>query len=243
MAAFYLGVLLEQQGRLDEAEAAYRTGMALGHRGAAYNLLVLLREHGDSEAAYRAGMALGDGRAAYKLGLLLRERGDADEAEAAYRTGIDLGNGRAAHNLGILLREQDRLDEAEAAYRTGVDLGIGGGRHQSRRPAQGAGPARRGRGGVPHRNRPGPRSCCAANLGDLLKQQGRLDEAEAAYRTGIDAGRRWGAAPISGVLLREQNRLDEAEAAYFAPESTWATVRPRPISVNLGQPPNGMEEQ
>jgi Flp pilus assembly protein TadD len=54
----------------------------------------------------------------------------------------------------------------------------------------------------------------AYNLGVLLQQQGRAEEAEAAYRKALDLGFGGAAASNLGVLLGEQGRFKEAEAMY-----------------------------
>ena len=236
------------------------------------------------------------------LGVLLKQQGRLDEAEAAYRTGIDLGNGRAASSLGVLLEEQGRLDEAEAVYRSGIDLGDGGppsisascsrSRAGSTRPRRHIAPESTWATVVPpanlgilleeqgrfdeaeaayrSRNRPGRRSCCRQSR-NPAQEQGRLDEAEAAYRTGIDLGDGEAARRL-GILLEEQGRLDEAEAVYrtgielgdggaafvysrrparaagpirrgrggsTAPESTWATAAPRSFSATCSRNRDG----
>jgi tetratricopeptide (TPR) repeat protein len=97
------------------AEAAMRTGMALGHGGAAHNLGLLLKEQGkteEAEQAYRTGMALGSGGAAHNLGLLLKEQGKTEEAEAAFRKGIELGQGLAAWGLGCMVAQRGQLEDA-----------------------------------------------------------------------------------------------------------------------------------
>ncbi|MEV5856927.1 tetratricopeptide repeat protein [Streptomyces anulatus] len=52
-----------------------------------------------------------------------------------------------------------------------------------------------------------------ANLGNLLAEAGRTDEAEAAFRLAADAGHT-GATANLGLLLAEAGRTDEAEAAF-----------------------------
>jgi tetratricopeptide (TPR) repeat protein len=57
----------------------------------------------------------------------------------------------------------------------------------------------------------------ASSLGALMKEQARLDEAEAAFRSAIDSGHP-DVAPMAtlslGELLKERKRFDEAEAAF-----------------------------
>lgn len=118
--AFSLAGLLEQQGDIEGALAAYRQAVALGHLGAACNLGVLLEEQHDiegAEAAYRRSAQGGDPNGAFNHAGLLERRGALDEAIAAYRRADRLGHAAAACNLGVLLEEQGDLEGAEAAYR------------------------------------------------------------------------------------------------------------------------------
>jgi peptidoglycan hydrolase-like protein with peptidoglycan-binding domain len=155
---FNLGLSLEAQGSLPDAQAAYRRADELGHGTAASNLGVLLEEQGasaEAEAAYRRADQRGDGGGAFNLGALLEERNLLDEAAAAYRRALDRGHNAAASNLGVLLEEQGALDEAEAAYRRGDEHGD---------PA------------------------AAFNLAVLLEERGALTEAEEAYRRAEQCG-------------------------------------------------------
>ena len=111
--------LLERQGDLDGALAAYRQADQLGHPGAACNLGVMLEERGDldgAEAAYRRSAKRSQPSGAFNLAALLEQRGALEEALAAYRRADLLGHAGAACNLGVLLEQQGDLDGAEAAY-------------------------------------------------------------------------------------------------------------------------------
>jgi peptidoglycan hydrolase-like protein with peptidoglycan-binding domain len=157
-SAFDLGLWLEAQGSLAEAQAAYGRADDRGHAGAAANLGRLLEEQGalsEAEAAYRRADERGDGTGAFSLGVLLEERGAVDEAEAAYRRAADRGHDAAATNLGVLLEEHGELDEAEAAYRRAVEDGA---------------------------------AAASFNLGVLLEERGELTAAEEAYRRAEEHG-------------------------------------------------------
>jgi peptidoglycan hydrolase-like protein with peptidoglycan-binding domain/TPR repeat protein len=150
--AFDVGLWLEAQGSVAEAQAAYRRADERGHGAAASNLGRLLEEQGalaEAEAAYRRADERGDSAGAFNLGVLLEERGAVDEAEAVYRRATDRGNDAAATNLGVLLEEHGELGEAEAAYRHAVELGG---------------------------------AAASFNLGVLLEERGDLVAAEGAYR-------------------------------------------------------------
>ncbi len=93
-----LGAALKNQGKLDEAIAAYRAAIEINP--------TYLFVYND-------------------LGLLLHDRGKLDEAIAAHRTAIelDLQYALGHNNLGDELKKQGKLDEAIAAYRKCIDLG------------------------------------------------------------------------------------------------------------------------
>jgi Flp pilus assembly protein TadD len=158
LAAYNLGVLLEERGDLEEAEAAYRRADQRGVAAGAHNRGVLLQERGDleeAEAAYRRADQRGDAAGANNLGVLLKERGDLEEAEDAYSRADERGVAAGAHNLGVLLQERGDLEEAEAAYRRADQHGDAAG---------------------------------ANNLGVLLYERGDLEEAEAAWRRADQRG-------------------------------------------------------
>jgi peptidoglycan hydrolase-like protein with peptidoglycan-binding domain/tetratricopeptide (TPR) repeat protein len=150
--SFAHGMRLEEQGRLDEAKAAYARADQAGHGEAASGLGRLLEGQGalaDAEAAYGRADERGDARGAFNLGVLLEERGELGAAAAAYRRATDRGHGAAASNLGALLAERGAVAEAEAAFRLGDERGDG---------------------------------AAAFNLGVMLEERGALIDAEDAFR-------------------------------------------------------------
>jgi tetratricopeptide (TPR) repeat protein len=131
-----LGVVLQTQHKLGEAEAAYRQAIALrpDYAAAYHNLGEVLGRHekpAEAEAAYRKAVALRPNLvpAYFGLGRVLRAQEKLDAAEAAYRQAIALRPDYAAAycNLGLVLRDQARFAEALAPLRRGHELG-------SRRP-------------------------------------------------------------------------------------------------------------
>ncbi|WP_410586339.1 tetratricopeptide repeat protein [Amycolatopsis sp. lyj-23] len=95
MAMSSLGVLLLQDGRLDEAERWLRQAVDAGGTDAMSN-----------------------------LGLLRQQRGDPAEAERWFRRGAEAGHPTAMSNLGVLLaRRHGALDEAERWFRQAADAG------------------------------------------------------------------------------------------------------------------------
>ena len=109
---------LAQQGKLDEAIAAYRQAVGLTP---------------DLAATYS------------NLGNALKDQGRLEEAIAAYRKAVSIKPDLAeAHsNLGNALREQGKLDEAVLAYRRGDrnQAGLCRGLFQPRRSSRGPGQA------------------------------------------------------------------------------------------------------
>jgi tetratricopeptide (TPR) repeat protein len=123
---------LKAQGRLDEAQAAWRRVIALTPDSAEahYNLANTLRDQGgrDEEAiaAYQGAIALKPdlAEAHINLGNMLKDRGELDEAAACYRRVLVLRPDYAEvhYNLGNVLAAQDALDEAAAAHRRATAL-------------------------------------------------------------------------------------------------------------------------
>ncbi|MFI3198853.1 MAG: tetratricopeptide repeat protein, partial [Methylococcaceae bacterium] len=130
-AWFGLGVALGQQGKLDEAVAAYRKQIEIkpDHDSAWNNLGNALGQQGkldEAVAAYRKQIEIkpDDDSAWNNLGNALSEQGKLDEAVAAYRKQIEIkpDDDSAWYNLGIALSEQGKLDEAVAAYRKQIEI-------------------------------------------------------------------------------------------------------------------------
>jgi serine/threonine-protein kinase len=192
-AHYNLGHALSEQGKLDEAIAAYRRALDLDPKDAAahINLGAALDKLGkldEAMAAFRIALDLDPKHvlAHYNLGLVLSEQGKLDEAIAAYRRALDLDpKHAAAHtNLGNALARQGKLDEAIAALRQALALD--------------------------------PKDALAHyNLGHALSEQGKLDEAIAAYRRALDLDPKHARAHYNlGVVLSKQGKLGEAITAY-----------------------------
>lgn len=162
-AHFNLGITLQQQARLEEAEESYRQAIALkaDFAEAHGNLGNTLRELGrleEAEESYRQAIALKANYAeAYNnLAVTLQERGKFDEAETRYKQAISLKTdyAEAHYNLGNMLRERGRLNEAEACCQKAIAL----------KPEYAE---------------------AHNNLGVTLQELGRLAEAEASYKLAI----------------------------------------------------------
>lgn len=95
-AQFNLGLLLNNQNRIQEAKIAYKN--------------VKREDHAETYA-----------KAQFNLGLLLKNQNYIEEAEVAYKN-VKRGDrnetyAKAQLNLGVLLKNQMRIDEAEVAFR------------------------------------------------------------------------------------------------------------------------------
>jgi FkbM family methyltransferase len=126
-----LGVALKEQGKLDEAVAAYRQAIRIKADSAEThsNLGVALYDQGkldEAVAAYRQAIRIKPdyAMAHCNLGNALKEQGKLDEAVAALRKAIGImpDYAEAHSNLGNALGEQGKLDEAVAAHRQATGI-------------------------------------------------------------------------------------------------------------------------
>lgn len=129
VAHFYLGLLLAEQGRLDEArfhadmaaKSPFASGgmLRLPHQIAA----TLAIKHGDLDLAYqhyKTGYEFEpkNAQAALSMGFITQRLGNQEQSEHWYRLAIKLNPSysEAYNNLGVLLREQNRLREASEMF-------------------------------------------------------------------------------------------------------------------------------
>ena len=70
----------------------------------------------EAEAAYRRADQRGDAEGAFRLGVLLRQRGELYEAAVAYGRASSRGISAADLDLGVMLAENGELAEAEVAF-------------------------------------------------------------------------------------------------------------------------------
>jgi hypothetical protein len=114
-----LAILLERQGRADQAEHWYRQAISIGGStvaDATFNLAGLLHRQDHPETAeqwYRKAAATGHAAAMTSLGTLLADHGHLDQAEQWYRQAAEAGDADAMLKLSALLAEQGHSDEAE----------------------------------------------------------------------------------------------------------------------------------
>ncbi|WDY56114.1 tetratricopeptide repeat protein [Pseudomonas sp. PSKL.D1] len=129
-----LAVLLQRQGRDEQAMAEYRQALKMDPYfvPARVNLVTLAssaQHFDDAERLLRDGVALekmpeaDHGNLAYMLALLLVERSKPDEAVGwMEQAAVALpGNSRIRYNQGLLLSRMNRRDEALAALRSGLE--------------------------------------------------------------------------------------------------------------------------
>ena len=197
--------MLQELGRLDDAEASYTKAIALkpDYADAHYNLGITLQELGrleEAEASYTQAIALKPdyADAHSNLGKTLQELGRLEEAEASYTQAIALKPDYAeAHsNLGNTLQELGRLDEAEASYTQAISL----------------------------------KSDYAEayyNLGITLQEIGRLDEAEASYNQAIALKPDYTEARYNlGAMLRDLGRMEDSVSSFQQAFANRTGIRP-----------------
>jgi predicted O-linked N-acetylglucosamine transferase (SPINDLY family) len=213
---FSLGSSFSALGRLEEAAAAFRQGLALKADDAEAHaaLGIALQSLGRPEEAaqsFRAALALNPRRAEThnNLGVALKSQGKRDEAIAAFRMALSLNPQDAPtyFNLGNVLHDQLRLDDAVTAFREALDVD--------------------------------PRYAEAHNnLAIALKDAWRLDEAALSYRAALDLNpnRAEAHSAYLAFLHYRPNSDDEhilAEARRFG--ATFESVPPvarRPIGTD-----------
>ncbi|MEV0773798.1 tetratricopeptide repeat protein, partial [Nocardia salmonicida] len=151
---------------------------------------------------FRKAAEAGNSDAMNNLGLVLKQCGDLVEAESWFRKGAEAGVGVAMYNLGFLIAQRGDLVEAESWFRKAVEAGDNDAMNNLGLPPELLGKFAK----TIARN-------TITNLGFLLEQRGDLDEAEAWFRTAIEAGDN-DAMTNLGLLLERRGDLVEAEAWF-----------------------------
>ncbi len=224
---YNLGYLLQQKGRLPEAEAAFLRALEIKPDFAqAHNDLGTLFQNTNrlpaAEAAYQRALELKpDSAVAFNnLGYLYQVTKRLPEAEAAYLRALELKPDYAEtyYNLGYLYHETKRLTEAEEAYGRALELkpdyaevynNLGTLLHEAKLLPEAEKAYRRALELKPDYAEG------YNNLGSLLQEAKHLPEAEAIYRLALELKPDDLDTLISlGNLFHETKRLIEAEAAY-----------------------------
>jgi len=125
------GAILENLGKIQEAEFSYRKAIEINpdFAYAHYNLGNILRDLKNlenAELSYREAIKIDPNLAIahYNLGNLLRDIENLDEAELFYRKAIKINPDYAdAHsNLGNILRDRGKLKDAELSYLKAIEI-------------------------------------------------------------------------------------------------------------------------
>lgn len=222
-----LGILFQGQNRAAEAQSAYRRALELHPDGADahYNLGLLLQQAGEVEAAaghYRRVLMLQPAHADAhnNLGALHRLRGQWQLAAACFAQAVALrpGYAQAHSNLGLALARLGRLAEGETALRRALEL----------QPGAVAAHANLGLV-LEARKRPSeaqhhfalsvaqdlPDAQALLHSASQMHRLGRLDEAEAAYRSALELQpQRADTHNNLAVLLAQRGRDHAAECGY-----------------------------
>jgi len=177
------GLRSHQAGNLAEAESHYRRLLAQRPRdpdALHYLGLLAYQTQQYEKAAHLIGESIGeragDPTVHSNLGNALAMLGRAAEAEAAFRRAVSLAPefADAWFNLGNILRQQDRLDDADAAYRRVLELQpnhIGAYNNLANL--------------LLVRGRKEESAEAFDQLGDVLQEVGRTDDAANAYRQAL----------------------------------------------------------
>ena len=191
MAHANLGVILFQQGKVEEGIEHYNKALELDptYGEAHYNLANAFVRLGRTEEAishYEKAIDFSplNARAHFNLGSILVQNKRVDEGIAHFRQALVLSPRDAGihNNLGIALLRSDKIDEAAAEFRNALGLN--------------------------------PENAEANyNLANALVQKGRLEEAVSYYeKAGHYNPRNAAVHERLSEVLRRLNRLDEAES-------------------------------
>lgn len=226
-AALAAAMTTHQQGRLHEAEAAYRRILAQAPRHAdALSLLGMLLcqrgEHGEGVAILDASLAIEPGQPAALVnrGNGLQALGRHEEAIADYdrALALDPRSAEAHNNRGNALRRLQRLEEALAAYERAIALRPGYFTAHSNRCTvlQLLGRHDEALDAIDTVIRINPAHADAHNRrGTILQDLGREEEALASFEEAIRLSPEYADAHVNrGNALRALHRLDESKACY-----------------------------
>lgn len=210
-----LGCDLADAGRLADAERCFRRAAGLGSATAEFDLGNTLNEQRRLEeavAAYERAIAGGETDAWLNLGQVLEELGDAGGAMRAYAGAADSGDSNGALSLAFMLRERGDNTAAVARARAAASDGNALAAavvacwdwDETLDPA--LEPALRAGADL----YPSAR----ADLAELLRSTGRVDEARAVLERGAKLGEVEAWLPLGNLYVDELGDPDAAEQAY-----------------------------
>jgi len=212
-----LGCDLAEAGRQRDAEDCFRRAADLGDPVAWFDLGNALAAQGRGEEAvdaYVAALASGEVDAWRNLGLVLEELGDLAGAMRAYTGAGEAGDPAGWLGLAFLLREQGEREQAWVAAEKGAALGdpVAAAVVASWRWSATFDPGLEPdlRAGAPHY--PSAR----ADLGRLLRDTGRVDEARRVLEHGAKLGETESWLPLGNLYCDELGDEEAAEEAYRA---------------------------
>jgi tetratricopeptide (TPR) repeat protein len=212
-----LGCDLAEAGRHRDAEVCFRRAAALGDSVGSFNLGNALAAQGRNEEAveaYEGALAAGESDAWRNLGLVLEELGDLAGAMHAYRGAGEAGDPAGWLGLAFLLREQGEREDALVAAQQGAELGdpVAAAVVASWCWSMTFDPALEPdlRAGAAHY--PSAR----ADLGRLLRDTGRVDEARWVLEIGAKLGETESWLPLGNLYCDELGDEEAAEEAYRA---------------------------
>ena len=221
------GVALKNQGKSDEALAAFKKAISIEPNcaDALNNMGILIQEQGKLEEAieaYKKALAIKPdfAKAYYNMGSALHEGGKLDLAVDAYRKflSIEPDFADAYNNMGSALQEQGKLEEAIEVYRKAISINpnfadvyynIGGALHEQGKLDKAIEFYKKAISIKPDFAE------LYVNMGVTLQEQGKLQKAIKAYNKALSIKPDFADACLNiGIIRKEQGKVEEAIEAY-----------------------------
>src|SRR6266536_798080 len=211
VAMAVLGLFLEQENQLLEAERWYRQAAETGAVPAMFllaNRLNATNRNDQAEDGYRRAADAGHIDSKVNLGARLHETGRDNEAQQIWQQAAESGSPEAMKNLGVLSHKNGNDDEAARWWRQAAGLGNTNAMLLLGLDDLVAGRVRQAQDWFERAAQDGDTNAMTA-LG-LLHKSNHPEQAEYWFRRAADAGNR-NAMRELGQLLRDTNRTSEAE--------------------------------